>query len=160
MTQTRGGAKLRKRREALVRAHVDAESRHDVDAVVATFHRPRYDIVPLSAVSDGAQAVHDFLSGVMAGFPDFAPHLRALHHADDAIIVEGSFTGTQTGPWAGLPASGRGVDVRFCAVFDFEEDRMLCEHLYFDLATMMRQLEAPAASEESLPSRRDPNQAV
>jgi hypothetical protein len=34
------------------------------------------------------------------------------------------------------------VDVRFCAVFDFEEDRMLCERLYFDLATMMRQLGA------------------
>ena len=146
MTQMGQTAELRERREALVRAHVDAERRHDVDGVVATFHRPRYDVVPLGALSDGAQAVHDFLSGVIAGFPDFAPHVSALRHADDAVIVEGNFTGTQTGPWAGLPPSGRAVDVRFCAVFDFEEDRMLCERLYFDLATMLRQLGALGAA--------------
>lgn len=133
---------IMQRREAAVRAHVEAENRHDVDGVVATFHRPRYDVVPLGAVSDGADAVHNFLTGVMTGFPDFGAHVAALHHADDAVIVEGSFSGTQTGPWAGLPPSGRSVDVRFCAVFDFDEDRMLCERLYFDLATMMRQLGA------------------
>ena len=133
---------LRRRREALVREHVDAENRHDVDGVVATFHHPCYDVVPLGALSDGAPAVHDFLSGVMTGFPDFAAHVGAPHHADNAVIVEGNFTGTQNGPWAGLPPSGRAVDVRFCAVFDFDEDRMLCERLYFDLSTMLRQLGA------------------
>ena len=133
---------LRQRREALVRNHVEAENRHDVDGVVATFHHACYDVVPLGAVSDGAAAVHDFLSGVMEGFPDFAALVQAQHHADTAVIVEGRFTGTQNGPWAGLPPSGRSVDVRFCAVFDFDEDRMLCERLYFDLATMMRQLDA------------------
>jgi steroid delta-isomerase-like uncharacterized protein len=133
---------LRQRREALVREHVDAENRHDVDGVVATFHRACYDVVPLGAMSDGAAAVHEFLSGVMSGFPDFAAHISAKHHSENAVIVEGRFTGTQNGPWAGLPPSGRSVDVRFCAVFDFEEDRMLCERLYFDLATMMRQLGA------------------
>jgi limonene-1,2-epoxide hydrolase len=34
------------------------------------------------------------------------------------------------------------VNVRFCAVFDFDEDRMLCERIYFDFATILRQLGA------------------
>ena len=133
---------IRQRREATVRAHVDAENRHDVRGVIDTFHHACYDVVPLGALSDGAQAVDDFLSGVMTGFTDFAAHTPTMHHSDRAVIVEGSFTGTQTGPWAGLPPSGRAVDVRFCAIFDFDDDRMLCERLYFDLATMMRQLGA------------------
>lgn len=133
---------LRRRREALVRDHVEAENRHDVDGVIATFHHACYDVVPLGALSDGAAAVHDFLSSVMEGFPDFSAHVDAQHHADSAVIVEGRFTGTQNGPWAGLAPTGRSVDVRFCAIFDFDEDRMLCERLYFDLATMMRQLGA------------------
>ena len=142
MQATQVSPGVRQRREAAVRAHVEAENRHDVDGVIATFHHACYDVVPLGAVSDGAPAVHEFLSGVMGGFADFAAHVPVLHHAEAAVIAEGRFTGTHTGTWAGLPPTGRTVDVRFCAVFDFDEDRMLCERLYFDLATMMRQLGA------------------
>lgn len=142
MQATQVSSTVRERREAAVRTHVDAENRHDVDGVIATFHHACYDVVPLGAMNDGAPAVHEFLSGVMGGFADFAAHVPALHHADAAVIAEGRFTGTHTGTWAGLPPTGRKVDVRFCAVFDFDEDRMLCERLYFDLATMMRQLGA------------------
>jgi steroid delta-isomerase-like uncharacterized protein len=137
-----GGQALRDRREALVRAHVDAENRHDVEGVIATFHHPCYDVVPLGELNDGAPAVHDFLAGVIGGFSDFAVQIPTYHHAERAVIVEGNFTGTHDGPWGGLPPSGRRIDVRFSAVFDFEEDRLICERLYFDLATMMRQLGA------------------
>ena len=133
---------LRERREALVRAHVDAENRHDVDATIATFHHPCYDVVAFGALSDGASAVHELLSGIMAGFPDFAAHVETYHHADRAVIVEGHFTGTHEGPWAGLAPTGRKIDVRLCAVFDFDEDRMLCERVYFDFSTVLRQLGA------------------
>lgn len=43
---------LRQAREAIVRSHADAEARHDVDATLATFHRPRYEVAPLG-ISDG-----------------------------------------------------------------------------------------------------------
>ena len=142
MTAAQVTADVQQRREAAVRAHVEAENRHDVQGVIATFHHACYDVVPLGALSDGAPAVHEFLSGVITGFPDFAAHVSTLHHAERAVVAEGHFTGTHNGPWAGLAPTGRAVDVRFCAIFDFDEDRMLCERLYFDLATMMQQLGA------------------
>jgi len=91
-TMTRGSTEaLRQRREVLVREHVDAENRHDVDGVVATFHHACYDVVPLGAMSDGAAAVHEFLSGVI-GAPTAQPFLRAAatetfnrrEHCDDS----------------------------------------------------------------------------
>ena len=127
-------------REAIVRAHVDAENRHDVPGVVSTFHQPKYEVMPLGAVLDGAQPVTDFLSGVFDGFPDFAAHVPSLTHSENGVIAEGRFTGTHQHDWSGIPATGRTVDVPFCALFIFEDDRLLNERLYFDFATLLRQL--------------------
>ena len=131
---------IARKRESIVRAHVDAENRHDASGVVSTFHQPKYEVMPLGAVLDGAQPVSDFLGGVFEGFPDFAAHVPSFVHADLGIIAEGRFTGTHKHEWSGIPATGRTVDVPFCALFIFEEDRLISERLYFDFATLLRQL--------------------
>lgn len=102
--------------------------------------RTRLRLQALGAVLDGAQPVADFLDGVFEGFPDFAAHVPLFAHADFGIIAEGRFTGTHKHDWSGIPATGRTVDVPFCALFIFEEDRLIGERLYFDFATLLRQL--------------------
>ncbi len=47
---------LRERREAIVNEHVAAENRHDIEATIATFHHPRYEMIPLGVPADGAAA--------------------------------------------------------------------------------------------------------
>jgi steroid delta-isomerase-like uncharacterized protein len=131
---------LRGRREAVVNQHVAAENAHDPAATLATFKRPRYDVVPLGFVSDGAAAVEELLTGLMAGFPDFHAEVLTLHHADTAVIAEVRMTGTQKGPWAGIPPTGKGMDVRLACIFEFEDDGLICEKVYFDFATLLRQL--------------------
>ena len=49
-----GAAELRKARDKTLAAHVDAENRNDVDAVIATFRHPRYELVPVGEIFDGA----------------------------------------------------------------------------------------------------------
>src|SRR5262245_26961530 len=131
---------LRARREAVIQKHVAAENEHDAAAALATFRRPRYDVVPLGFVSDGAAAVEELLTGLMAGFPDFHAEILSLHHADSAVIVEVRMTGTQQGPWAGITPTGRSMDVRVACIFEFEDDGLVCEKVYFDFATLLRQL--------------------
>ena len=41
-------------------------------------------------------------------------------------------------PFAGLPPSGRPIEVPLVGIFDFEGDRLMCEKVYFDMATLMR----------------------
>jgi steroid delta-isomerase-like uncharacterized protein len=129
-----------RRREEIIRAHIDAENRHDAAGVVATFDQPKYEVMPLGAVLDGAQPVTEFLSSIFSGFPDFAVHVPSLTHTENGIIAEGHFTGTHQHDWSGIAATGRAVDVPFCVIFIFEEDRCLSERLYFDFATLLRQL--------------------
>ena len=58
-----------------------------------------------------------------------------MHHSDDAVIVEANLYGTHDGPFRGLPPTGRKFEMRFCAIFVFEEDRLVCERVYFDSGT-------------------------
>jgi steroid delta-isomerase-like uncharacterized protein len=131
---------LREAREQIVRKHIDTENRHEFAATVATFSHPRYEIVPTGDVHDGAEQVSAFFQESHVAFPDFRLELLALHHADEAVIVEVLFQGTQTGSWRGLPATGRPVRYRMCNVFVFEGDALVCERVYFDLLTALRQV--------------------
>jgi steroid delta-isomerase-like uncharacterized protein len=129
---------LRERREAIVREHVEAENRHDVEATIATFASPRYEVN--GETHDGEAAVRDLLQGLMDGFPDFNAEIVKMHHADDAVFGEARITGTHDGEFNGLPPTGKPVDVRIGTIFDFDGDRLLCEKVYWDMATVLQQI--------------------
>jgi steroid delta-isomerase-like uncharacterized protein len=131
---------LREKREAIVLEHVDAENRHDVAASVATFHMPRYQVLPMGIIHDGKQAVEELLSGLFAGFPDFKVHIDKTHHSEEAVILEVRMTGTHRGDWAGIKATGRSMDVPVACIFEFNGNKLICEKVYFDMATLANQL--------------------
>lgn len=133
-------ADLRARREALVREHFESENRHDFDATLATFHHPRYELVATGDVYDGPDEVMRYFKESRGAFPDQRNRLLALHYADDAIITEFELYGTHLGNYRGLPPTGRAFTARMSAVFLFEGERLVCERVYFDAATILRQL--------------------
>ena len=133
---------IRQRRETTVMEHMTAENAYQFERCIGAFAHPRYEIVATGEVFDGHDGVHQLLLQNHTAFPDFHFHPEIIHHADEAVIVEGRFTGTHSGDWRGLPASGRRLDFPLIIVFAFEADRMVCERTYFDLATVLRQLGA------------------
>jgi steroid delta-isomerase-like uncharacterized protein len=133
---------LRRKREELVIEHMESENRHEYDATIATFDHPRYELIGTGDVYDGTEEVARYFEETRTAFPDQRNELIALHHADDAVIVEANLYGTHDGPLRGLPPTGRKFEMRFCAMFEFEEDRLVCEKVYFDFATVLQQLGA------------------
>ena len=131
---------LRETRERTVREHMESENRHEFDVTLATFHHPRYEIVPTGDVYDGPEEVAGYFRETRTAFPDQRNRLVALHHADDAVVVEFDLLGTHRGSFRGLPPTGRAFECRCVAVFVFEDDRLVCERAYFDSATILRQL--------------------
>ncbi len=119
---------------------MNAENAHAFDEAIAFFDRPRYEVVPTGEVFDGADRLHDLMDENVTAFPDFRFDVATIHHADESIVVEGTFRGTHLGTWRGLPATGRRVAFPMLIVFPFDGDRMLGERLFFDLATALRQL--------------------
>jgi steroid delta-isomerase-like uncharacterized protein len=131
---------LRDKRERLVREHMESENRLEFDVTMETFDHPRYELVGTGDVYDGDEEVWAYYREGRAAFPDQRNELIALHHADDAVIAEFWLRGTHEGSFRGLPATGRSFECRMAALFLFDEDRLVCERVYFDVGTIMRQL--------------------
>jgi len=131
---------LRERREATVWEHMKAENAYDFERCIAAFGHPRYEIVATGEVWDGHNGVNTLLNENKQGFPDFQFLPQRLHHAEEAVIVEGRFSGTHLGSWRGLPATGRKVDFPLIIVFVFEGEAMVCERTYFNIGTPLQQL--------------------
>ena len=131
---------LRAQREATVRRHMQGENVHDFDAVIDTFEHPRYEIIPTGQVYDGEAAVRGYFRESRSAFPDQRNELISLRHADDAVVVEFWLLGTHQGPLAGFEPTGKEFRCRMTALFIFEGAKIVCERVYFDSATILRQL--------------------
>jgi steroid delta-isomerase-like uncharacterized protein len=131
---------LRARREAIVREHMESENHHDFDTTIGTFSHPRYEIVPTGDVYDGEQEVRAYFAETRTAFPDQRNELVSLRHADDAVVVEFDLLGTHLGPLRSLPPTGRSFRARVTAFFIFDAERIVCERVYFDQTSILRQL--------------------
>jgi steroid delta-isomerase-like uncharacterized protein len=133
---------LRKEREAVVRRHMESENVHDFDTTIATFRHPHYELVPTGAVHDGEAEVREYFKQTRTAFPDQRNELIALHHLDDGVAVEFWLRGTHRGPLAGIAPTGKAFECRMAAFFLFEPGGtgLVCERVYFDSATILRQL--------------------
>lgn len=119
---------------------MESENRHDFDATIATFAHPRYELVGTGEVHDGEDAVRGYFAASRGAFPDQRNELIALRHTDDGVVVELDLLGTHLGPLAGFEPTGNEFRCRMAALFLFDGEGLVCERVYFDSATILRQL--------------------
>lgn len=130
----------------LVEAHMRAENDHDIKGILATFGRDSYFL--LNGVKlkgyDGIQSVYeDFGFGDNAGISGSSIQAKMWHVADTSITLELLLSGTHSGEWRGIPATGRKIELPLCAVFTFDDDNKLeSERVYFDMSSIYEQLGA------------------
>ena len=129
-------------RLAIVEKHVRLENAHDLEGVLATFgDSARYDDEAWGEHYSGHDGVRSFYSQLMKAMPDLVIDVQSRHICADAIILQVVIRGTHLGAWRGLPATGRKVDVPLCGVYTFDsDDRLAGEQIYYDRATVLRQL--------------------
>lgn len=133
-------ATLRRKREEIVREHMDSENRQEFDATLDTFEHPRYELIGTGEVYDGTEEVECYFAQTRRAFPDQRNELLALHHADDAVLVEAVVRGTHRGPLRSLPPTGREFQLPILSIFLFDDDKLIGERVYFDQTTVLRQL--------------------
>lgn len=137
---------LAEQRIALVAKHMASEITHDFDVTLDTFDHPRYELFGAGQVFDGAEAVMNYFKTSRRAFPDQANEPILLRAMDDAVLAEFWLTGTHQGPiqtpQGELAPTGKKIRVRMAAVFEFAPGGVgiVCERVYFDSATILRQL--------------------
>jgi steroid delta-isomerase-like uncharacterized protein len=135
--ETQLNARLR-----LVEEHVRLENLHDLDGILGTFGpQARYDDEPWDDHRIGRGEVQRYYKELLVAADDFRIDIRNRYVTEGAVILEVTISGTHTGTWRGLPATGRPVSFPLCGIYTFDsEDRIFGEKIYYDRATVLRQL--------------------
>ena len=123
-------ADVYRRREALVLRHVEAENDRDLEAIMATFTRARYEIVPTATVYDGDAAVRQMILAQWEQLPQMNYTAEAVFHSADGLVVETRTT-----------CPGTAVDMLSINVFGFDGDGLILERCYFDRMLFAAELE-------------------
>ena len=85
--------------------------------------------------------VLQFFTMYRAGFPDLRMEPERIFVDGDTAAVYFHATGTHTGEFMGIPATGRSIDVHGVDIVRFGEDGVGLEHWgVFDVMGMMQQL--------------------
>jgi steroid delta-isomerase-like uncharacterized protein len=131
-----------KARIQLVEEHIRLENLHNLDGILGTFGPDaRYDDEPWGDHRVGRDQVHLYYEHLLTAAPDLQIEVRHRYATDEAVILEVTTSGTHMGAWRGLPATGKSISFPLCGIFTFDqEDRLLGERIYYDRATIFRQL--------------------
>src|SRR5262245_19455270 len=129
--------------------HVTAEfAATDADQAVATMTTERYvNLIPLMIGARGRDDVREvyanqFLPQWRSGI-EIVPVSRTIGQSQgvDELIIR--FTHSIRMDWLlpGVPATGKWVEVPFVAIIRFDGDKIVHEHLYWDQASVLVQLD-------------------
>jgi hypothetical protein len=121
---------LRRIREEIVLRHVAGENDRDLEAVMATFTHPRYEIVPSAMVYDGDEAVREMILRQWDDLPWMRYSAVGVYHGDNGLIVETRTT-----------CPGSEFDMLSVNMFGFEGAGLVLERCYFDRTLFATQLE-------------------
>jgi steroid delta-isomerase-like uncharacterized protein len=133
-------SKLHQRRQQLIERLLAAQNEGDLDAALACFAHPRYELIGNNRVYDGSGEVRHYYEVTRGYFPDLRFEVIAVHHGDDAAVCELWMTGTHLGSGRDFEATGRCFRCRTAAIFSFDGEQLVGARLYYDTGTIARQL--------------------
>jgi steroid delta-isomerase-like uncharacterized protein len=128
----------------LVGQFYGAFNRGDMDAAEACFAPDVITVDPASGERRGAEAWRAYGETFKHAMPDAKLNLRSAVEAGDRIAVEGTFTGTFTGPLrtpeGEAPPNGKAFSLDYMEVFTIRGDRIASQHVYYDQVAFLGQL--------------------
>ena len=124
---------------------IEALNAHDV-GLFDQYRAPEYvaDIPTFPGPVGVAEEVV-FTQGLFEAFPDMHADMNQRIAQGDFVVVNLTFTGTNSGPLAmpgrpTMPATGKKVTVPVSNTFEFADGKIVRNSIYYDQVTMMAQL--------------------
>ena len=133
---------------SVLRQHLFAEFvLKDADQALATLtENPHVLLIPSGAGGIGKEAVRDFYTNHF--IPNIPPDLELIPVSQttskdrvvDELVVRLTHTLNMDWMLPGVPATGRKVEFVLVTIHQFENGKVMSEHLYWDQATVLSQL--------------------
>jgi len=124
----------------------------DLDGILAVFSPELETTDPGMGTVHGLAPFREYLETLKRAMPDAQAVIEKTFEADDAVIVEGRFVGTFTGPLASpdgdVAPNGATVDLRFADVSCIRDGKIVSYHTYYDQLGMLTQLGLMGSTEK------------
>ena len=124
--------------------HVDAENARDRERVLATYVEVGAEFVDVpSGRTFREDEDHRELPEPLGRVPGLVRRIDRWTIGDDGtVVIELTLTGTHDGPYRGIRATGKKLELPIIAHFEFDEasGRIKRETAYYDTRTFQRQL--------------------
>ena len=120
---------------------------HDVDGFCEYLAEDFVEHEVAPGLSPTKEGVRQFFTMYMAGLPDLRFEIEDMLASGDKVVARVRCTGTHSGEFMGMPASGNSVSAEAVDIIRFGDDGLAREHWgVFDALAMMQQIGAiPAA---------------
>jgi predicted ester cyclase len=131
------------RRDRTMKAHLEAEAAHDVDAIMATYAADA-EVIFNGQVFDTLEQIRNLHLtlgfGGQGALPDLSsPPLRSFK-AEEVIVIEYSIKGTHKGGFMGIQPTGEKVEMAATVIYEFDhEAKLKSERAYIDVMPLLAQ---------------------
>lgn len=111
-------------------------------------------VIAMGDVLCGREQLRAFAEAFLRAFPDLQLERRSTYACGEAVcVIESTLRATHKGELMGIPPTHRSVELMTCSIFTLGTDRLLGgEVVYFDAATLLRQLGVPPESADTQPT--------
>ena len=113
----------------------------DIEGIVAFYDE---EIVwrnnGLDEIYEGKQGVREFLTRLYTAIPDLQFTVDFKIARGDNVSEQWTVRGTHLGPFLGIPATGRQVEIRALSMVTMREGKFLRDEFYWDTGAVMRQM--------------------
>ena len=131
---------------AFIQEYFDAWKGVEEDKILAYYSDDVVIHLPTGTLEGKAAVRDNFVRPFIAAFPGNVHSIRNLAHAGNLVAVEWSFEAVHKGAFANIEATGKRVQVPGCSFYEFDlaPRKIPAGRIYFDFATLLRQIGAGA----------------
>jgi steroid delta-isomerase-like uncharacterized protein len=126
----------------IVREHMAAEDRQDLEATLATFADDCWYSVPALGMDlRGKEQIRGWYESTFSAVPDFRNAGERYWEGEGNVFFEARMEGTHLGDWAGWAPTGRRFSTPlFCRIPIAPDGKIEAEVVFFDAADLFMQL--------------------
>ena len=124
-----------------LREQFEAANRHDTDAMIDHYTE---DAVcfdhPAQQALEGHEQIRAYLASQFEAFPDVRVEEVGVIDGGEWAVSRHVLRGTHEGTFAGIAPTHRTVEVDFCNTVRWRDGKIIEDHVYYDLYTILAQL--------------------
>jgi sigma-B regulation protein RsbU (phosphoserine phosphatase) len=126
--------------QAFFAVHAQAFNRHDVKAIASHYAEDCVVESPIAGTVVGRHAIEAATRALFTAFPDLKVETDELLIVGDRVVQTGTSSGTDTGGFVGLPATGRPYRIGVVFLFTVRDHRIIRERRTYDFSGFLLQL--------------------